>query len=63
MFVCDSKLTCDQVVEQSFYSTANKRRKTYDGDNDVDVDDMLCAVCAGLPEDPDGAFIDEHLSP
>ena len=62
VFVCDSQLTCDQVVEPTFYSSGNKRRKTYDGDADVNVEPMLCAVCAGMSMDPDGGFIDDKLA-
>lgn len=51
-----------QVVELTFYSIGNKRRKTYDGDADVIVEPMLCALCAGMSMDPDGAFIDDKLA-
>ena len=62
VFVCNSQLTCHQVVEPTFYSSGNKHRKTYDGDADVIVEPMLCAVCAGMSMDPDGAFIDDKLA-
>mmetsp|Transcript_43788 Transcript_43788/g.111907 ORF Transcript_43788/g.111907 Transcript_43788/m.111907 type:complete len:156 (-) Transcript_43788:72-539(-) len=61
-FVCDNELNCDHAMESRFYSTGNKWRRTYGGDAEIDVEPVTCATCAGISEDPAGAFIDEQRS-